>query len=138
MRETYTPVLLQKRIAAKPSSKAKDSTLQSQHPPLRRAILRPLRMLFLNPIVLLFSVYTALIYGYFYLLVTTLPMVFTTSYDFPRQMLGLTYLGTAAGMLLSIASFGFFSDWMLPRTAQKNGGKIEPEVRLLSMIPSAF
>lgn len=95
-------------------------------------------MLFLNPIVTLFSVYTALIYGYFYLLITTLPTVFTTSYDFPPQMLGLTYLGTAVGMLLSIVSFGFFSDWILRRSAKNSDGKVDPEIRLLPMIPGAF
>lgn len=93
MRETYTPVLLQRREAANPSRESQDSTLQSRHQPFRRAILRTLQMLFLNPIVMLLSLSTALIYGHFYILITTLPMVFTTSYDFSPQILGLSGCG---------------------------------------------
>jgi len=50
-------------------------------------------MLIFSPIVLMLSITMAVVYGYLYLLLTTLTEVFETQYGFSAGTVGLTYLG---------------------------------------------
>lgn len=64
------------------------------------AIIRPLKMLILSPIVLLLTLYNSVIYGYLYLLFTTITEVFERGYGFGSGIVGLTFLG-----------IGKYSEW---------------------------
>lgn len=56
------------------------------------ASLRPLEMLFLSPIVFLLSLYMSLIYGLYYLLLTTLTTVLQYTYSWSPELTGLAYI----------------------------------------------
>ena len=94
-------------------------------------------MLFLSPIVGLFSVYMAVVYGYLYLLFTTLSLVFESIYHFSQGSVGLTFLGIGVGSLIGLALFGSLSDRLIQRMAKKNGGETKPEYRLPPLIPGS-
>jgi len=58
-----------------------------------RAIVRPFKLLFLSPICSIFSVYLAIIYGYLYLLFTTISGVYIQDYHWAQDISGLAYFG---------------------------------------------
>jgi MFS family permease len=140
MRETYVPVLLdrqQKRPFTDGTNRVEKESSSSQK--FRQAILRPLSMLVFSPIVLLFSLYVALVYGYLYLLITTIPNVFISNYDFSTGNVGLVYLGLGVGMMTSVIVFGFVSDRLLRHLSSKTAsGEMEPEHRLPPSVPGAI
>ena len=142
-RESYAPTLLARKAArlristSNPLLKSKYELATSvpRTTIIKRAIVRPMRMLLFSPIVLVLSAYMALVYGYLYLLFTTLTDVFQTIYHFSTSLVGLTYLGLGIGMVGGIAAYGSLSDKMTRSLASKAKGsdglpKPKPEHRL--------
>jgi len=142
MRETYEPVLLQRKV----NRLKKETGNQNLHSkldsglPVRtyfvRALVRPTKMLFLSPIVLALSIYMAVVYGYLYLLFTTLTLVFERDYGFSSGNVGLVFLGIGVGSLLGLFIFGMASDKIVKRMSAK--GEMKPEYRLPPLIPGSM
>lgn len=101
------------------------------------SIIRPTKMLFLSPIVFLLSLYVAVIYGYLYLLFTTMTVVFEQQYHFSQGSVGLAYLGIGIGSMVGLVMLGTTSDRLLEYLSKRSGTK-KPEYRLPPMIPGAF
>lgn len=148
MRETYEPVLLERKAArcskSAGSTKVHSSTaiIDPSHAPgrvLLRAFIRPTKMLVLSPIVLMLSLYSALMFGLIYLLFTTFPAVFEETYGFSAGTAGLAYLGLGLGMIAGIVLFGRLSDRLLVASPPRWGGGTagRPELRLVLMIRAA-
>ena len=57
-----------------------------------RAIFRPLRFLLFSPVVTMMSVYLGLVYGYLYLVLTTLTEVMEETYHFSAGNAGLSFI----------------------------------------------
>ncbi|KZF23887.1 putative MFS transporter [Xylona heveae TC161] len=139
MRETYEPILLERKAArlrkATGNDRLQARTYNKDLTPqqlLARAVVRPTKMLIFSPIVLLLSIYCAFMFGLTYLLFTTFPAVFEETYGWGPGIAGLAYLGLGLGMIFSIALFGLLSDKLLN---QPRGGTVErPELRLLLMM----
>lgn len=72
---------------------AYDGKDMSQTALLKRAVVRPGQMLLQSNILLLLAVYGAMIYGYLYLVSTTLTGIFENRYRFSQSSAGLAYLG---------------------------------------------
>ncbi|KAL8724515.1 MAG: hypothetical protein Q9181_006793, partial [Wetmoreana brouardii] len=142
LRETYPPVLLERRTktlrseTGNPNLKAKLSVDLPPPELFKRAIVRPFKLLLFSPIVTALSTFMAIVYGYLYLLFTTITEVFESSYHFSSGAVGLTYLGIGVGSLLGLFIFGFASDRIV-KYKSKNG-EMKPEYRLPPMIPGAF
>ncbi|KAG6002229.1 hypothetical protein E4U21_003320 [Claviceps maximensis] len=143
VRETYAPVLLQKKVnrlrretgnVSLQSALAGDMTTRQL---LARSFRRPLVLLFRSPMVFLSSLFIAVVYAYQFLLFVTIPGVFGSLYGFSVGTTGLAYLGIGVGLLIGNALFGHISDRMLLRGAA-GGEKLKPEYRLPLMIPAAF
>ncbi|GFF40208.1 uncharacterized transporter C1529.01 [Aspergillus udagawae] len=142
--ESYEPVLLQRRVD-RIKTETGNMTLRSklaQNISARdnfiRSIVRPTKMLFLSPIVAIFSVYLGIIYGYLYLLFTTITSVYQTTYDFSQGAAGLTYLGIGVGSLIGLFIFGTISDKILIYLTKRNNGVREPEFRMPPLIPGSL
>lgn len=101
-----------------------------------RTLVRPLKLLFRSPIVVIFSSFMAIVYGYLYLMFTTLTSVFTLKYGFSQGNVGLVYLGLGTGMLFGLFLFGLVSDMILKRLSVN--GETKPEYRLPPLIPGSF
>ena len=93
-------------------------------------------MLLFSPIVLAMSTFMAVVYGYMYLLFTTITEVFEGQYHFSQGTVGLTYLGIGVGMLAGLVVFGVASDAIVKRKSKR--GEMKPEYRLPPMIPGAL
>ncbi|RMZ78217.1 hypothetical protein DV738_g4024, partial [Chaetothyriales sp. CBS 135597] len=143
LRETYEPVLLNdltKKLRKETGNQELRSKLDSGLPPKQyflRSIIRPTKMLLLSPIVLIFSTYMAIVYGYLYLLFTTLPTLFESKYGFSQGAVGLTYLGIGIGCIIALLLFGGTSDWVTKTMTEKTG-KPSLEYRLLPLIPGSL
>lgn len=95
-------------------------------------------MLFLSPIVFGLSLYVAIGYGYLYLIFTTMTEVFEGQYGISRGNVGLTYLGVGVGNISGLIVFGFISDTLMKKMAERNGGEMKPEYRLPPLIPGGL
>ncbi|KAE8450754.1 hypothetical protein EG329_005667 [Mollisiaceae sp. DMI_Dod_QoI] len=143
MRETYGVVIL-KRKAAKlrkstgnPLLSSINDTGRDPRVLLRIAIVRPVKMLAFQPIVLLMSIYTAVVFGYMFLLFTTFSAVFEEQYHFSESVIGLSYLGLGIGMFIGLIGFSKLSDRTLKRRAKEGDGEMKPEYRLPLMMYSS-
>ncbi|PQE24361.1 hypothetical protein CJF31_00002631 [Rutstroemia sp. NJR-2017a BVV2] len=115
-----------------------------------RSIVRPAKLSFRSPIVLSTSIYMAIVYGYLYLLFTTFPIVFESTYRFSTGTVGLTYLGLGVGSLLGLTTFAALSDRIIKsKTAKAQAqsesddpssppAQMKPEYRLPFLIPGAI
>lgn len=142
MRETYEPVLLERRTQRLRKETGNPNLRSRLDPgiPLReffiRAIVRPSKMLMFSPIIFFLSLYMAIVYGYLYLLFTTIGTVFEGTYNFSQGSVGLAYLGIGLGSMIGLVTFGVVSDRMVKSKSAK--GEMKPEYRLPPLIPGSF
>lgn len=141
--ETYAPTILEAKARHLRRSKEDrrfKSSLESTLPVkevFATALIRPLKMLCLSPVILALSIFTAISYGYLYLLFTTFPTVFHFQYGFSTGTVGLSYIGLGLGCFLGVVGCGIVSDRIqISRTAKS--GKSRPEYRLVPMIYCAI
>jgi len=144
LRETYAPVILARKTkrlqkeTGNENLRSKMDTGLSPKELLKRSLIRPIKMLLFSPIVFLLSLYMAVVYGYLYLLFTTMTGVFEKTYHFSPSNVGLAYLGIGIGMFGGLFITGATSDLIVKKLAAKNGGVMKPEFRLPPMIPAGF
>jgi hypothetical protein len=144
LRETYAPRILElkarrlRKETGNPNLRSKMDSGLNPKTHLIRSIVRPMKMLIFSPIVLFLSLYMALVYGYLYLLFTTITELFEGTYHFSDKSAGLAYLGIGIGMFIGLAVVGFTSDFGVKYLTKKNGGLTKPEYRLPPMIPAAL
>ncbi|KAL5341382.1 major facilitator superfamily domain-containing protein [Aspergillus crustosus] len=141
--ETYAPVLIQWKLA-KVAKELGRTDLRSAYDAdgkgisikktLMQGLKRPMILLFKSPIVLFLATYMALIYGLLYLLFTTIPTTFVNQYRFSPGITGLAYIGIGIGFLTGLFVTALTSDKVLIKLAARNGGKLEPEMRLPALV----
>ena len=143
LHETYSITLLQRkteRLRKQTGNEALRSKMDRGLSPgalFKLSIVRPTKILFCSPIVFLLSLLIAVIYGYMYILFTTMTEVFEQMYGFSQGTVGLTYLGMGIGELVGLIIFLKGSDWLLKRKAAVSG-ECKPEYRLPPMIPGSI
>lgn len=144
MRETYAPVILQRktaRLRKETGNELLRSKLDiglSPRDHFNRSIIRPLKMLVRSPIVALFAVYIAVVYGYLYLLFTSMTQVFQETYHFSTSITGLVFLGMGVGSMAGLAYFSATSDRYIQKKAKEEGKGMKPEYRLKQLPVGAF
>ncbi|KAL8950940.1 MAG: hypothetical protein Q9222_003062 [Ikaeria aurantiellina] len=142
LRETYPPILLERKAkklreeTGNTNLKAKFTSDLSTHDRFKLAAVRPFKLLLFSPIVLMLSLFMAVVYGYLYLLFTTITEVYESTYHFSSGSVGLTYLGIGVGSFFGLIIFGFVSDKIMHHMSRN--GEMKPEYRLPPMIPGAF
>jgi hypothetical protein len=142
MKESYAPVLLERKAARlrketdNPQYRSKYATHDTPRTAILKALVRPTRMFFLSPIVMIFVLYIGIIYGYLYLLFTTITEIYEGVYHFSTGLAGLSYLGIGVGMMLGLGVFGATADKRVQ--AKKAKGDVSPEIRLEGLIPAAI
>ncbi|KAF5496928.1 Efflux pump radE [Colletotrichum siamense] len=140
MRETYAPVLLERK--AKAVRKATGnynlrSKLDTEGPSrIKMALIRPLKFLFRTPLVSTIAVYVGIVYGIFYLLVTTFSFVYSSQYGFDEGDTGLSFLPADLGMMIGVLSLGHIQDYLVLRAKRTSDddGKYKLEVKLTPWI----
>lgn len=96
-RETYKPKIQGKKSQSQNSEPDSPSAQIVQNGPSQetklQSFLRPVRLLFSSPVVLVTSLFTSLVYGFSYLILTTLAEIMEETYGFSSGSAGLTFLG---------------------------------------------
>lgn len=123
MRETYAPILLKRKAARLRKetgndllrSKLDDGLSAKDH--FKRGIVRPMKLLLFDPISIVFALYIAVVYGYLYLMFTSITSVFQLSYGFSASNVGLVFLGLGIGSMLGVAYFSVASDRSIKKKA---------------------
>jgi multidrug resistance protein len=135
-RETYAPVLLQKkvdRLRKETGNQLLRSKLDiglSAGDYFKRGIVRPFKMLLFSPICVIFALYISLVYGYLYIMFTSITEVFEQNYGFSTSTVGLVFLGLGIGSMAGLIFFSITSDRYLKKMAAKEGQGMKPEYRL--------
>ncbi|KAI0599017.1 bicyclomycin resistance protein [Biscogniauxia sp. FL1348] len=123
LKESYAPVVLQRKTerlrkaTGNPLLRSKLDIGLSPRDYFKRGIIRPVKMFMRSPVIVIMALYTAVTYGYLYLMFTTMTEVFTESYGFSTSTVGLAFLGLGVGSLSGIAIFSATSDRYIQRKA---------------------
>jgi MFS family permease len=134
LRETYRPLVLErkvKKLRKEAGDRPLAAALQHQHSgvaAVKTSLLRPFRLLVFSPIVLFPSLGLAVVFGMFFLMVSTMGVVFQVRYGFSPGSSGLAYLGFGAGLILANVVFAATSDRSYKAIASH--GTPKPEIRL--------
>ncbi|KIN05209.1 hypothetical protein OIDMADRAFT_157872 [Oidiodendron maius Zn] len=134
-RETYHPVILQRRVDRLRKvtgnsglrSKFDDGLTPLGH--LRRGIVRPLKLLMRSPLSLVCALYLAVVYGYLYLMFSSVTVVFQQQYGIHGELAGLVFLGLGVGNLIGMVMTSIVTDGAIKRIGAA-GQEIKPEVRM--------
>ncbi|KAF8817134.1 multidrug resistance protein 4 [Phlegmacium glaucopus] len=144
LRETYAPVI-RRRQAAKYGDSEKAASLQpaalNEHGKLYYLWLnlsRPVVLLFGSFVCFIFSLYMAFMYGIYYLMFTTFPKFFSTTYNFSPGIGGLCYIGLGIGFFLATLFGAKFADQIYKYLARKNDGVAKPEMRIPALFLGSF
>ncbi|KAF9448084.1 MFS polyamine transporter [Macrolepiota fuliginosa MF-IS2] len=152
LQETYAPYLLEKKakkiisnmdLETGPVKQVRSvyETKGSRHwkDVFRKALTRPFALFVYEPIVQLLGLYMALIYGVFYLYLTTIPAIFTNIYHEGAGIGGLHYIALGVGLTGASQLNAHYMDriyiWLKERRGKGVG---EPEFRLPSMFPGTI
>lgn len=136
VRETYVPVILQRkvdRLRKETGNEELRSKLDVGLSPtdyFKRGIIRPLKILCRSPIVALLALYMSIVYGYLYLMFTSMTEVFQEYYGFSSSITGLVYLGMGVGSMCGLILYSTTSDRYIRNRASKEGKGMKPEYRL--------
>ncbi|KAF4999679.1 hypothetical protein FDECE_11433 [Fusarium decemcellulare] len=136
MRESYAPVLLQRK--AKHLRKTTGNTdfkcelntgsIES----VKLAAVRPWKFLFATPIVICIAIYVGASNGILSLLIATFSFVYSDQYNFDEGEAGLSFLPAGLGMMAGVLTFGHLSDFLVRRWKRKQepGSTYKPEIKL--------
>ncbi|KUJ11510.1 multidrug resistance protein [Mollisia scopiformis] len=137
MRESYAPVVLERKVKALRISTGNKNLrskfdMSDEHESawtgFIQSLVRPAKMFFLLPMVTSISLYFAMIYGFLYIILTRMNLIYETVYHFSDGDIGLTYIGLGIGLLFGSIFCGVFSDWYMKKASA--GGEQKPEYRL--------
>jgi len=123
MRESYAPILLERKVArlrketGNPLLRSKLDIGLSPKDYFKRGIVRPFKLLTRDPISIVFGLYIAVVYGYLYLMFTSITQVFTAGYGFSPSNVGLVFLGLGVGSMIGVLYFSIASDRTIKRKA---------------------
>ncbi|KAF6220568.1 hypothetical protein HO133_003001 [Letharia lupina] len=142
-RETYAPVLLQRRCKrSRKSTQNPDLYTQNDRVSLsqllRTSLIRPFMLLGTQPIVQVWSLYCAYLYGILYLLIATFPNVWTDTYGETVSIGSLNYISLFVGMGIASQLGTRLADRYYKKLCEENGGQGRPEFRLPVLIIGAF
>ncbi|KAF8623256.1 hypothetical protein AX17_007502 [Amanita inopinata Kibby_2008] len=147
LQETFAPLLLERKAnklrqsmdiekAAEKNIRTIYDKEESRHwkQIFTRAMTRPFLLFALEPVIQLFGLYMALIYGIFYLFLTTMPAIFHNVYHESPGIAGIHYIALGIGLTIAAQVNARLLDRLYIHFKNKNGGKGEPEYRLPSML----
>jgi MFS family permease len=120
-RETYAPVILK-------HTKAGQQPKLSEH--MKSSIVRPLKLLATSPISTICAIYMAIVYGYLYLMFSSITQVFKEYYGFDTNIVGLVFIGLGVGSVIGIAVISTTSDRYIQKQVKIENQPIQPECRI--------
>jgi hypothetical protein len=106
---------------------------------LRTALKRPIKLIATQPIVQFVAVYMAFLYGMIYLVLSTLPRLWTgPKYNEEVHISGLNYISVGIGFLVGSQVGTRLQDRIYKRLKLGNNGVDQPEFRIPLMLPGGL
>ncbi|KAL4896529.1 major facilitator superfamily domain-containing protein [Aspergillus ambiguus] len=144
MRETYSPIILQKK-AAQLRRETGDSRYWSRYDQkigltemLKVNLGRPFVMAVTEPICIFWNIYIAIVYGILYLCFTAYPIVFRDIRGWSLGLSGLAFLGIGVGSLIMIACEPLIRRMINSHPKDPETGKVHPEAMVSIVCIAAF
>ncbi|KAF2012829.1 MFS general substrate transporter [Aaosphaeria arxii CBS 175.79] len=146
-RETYAPTILKRRAKALREQTKNDAYYTSYERAeekdskmlvLRRALTRPLWLLAFDPIAQATSIISGVGYGTLYVFLSSFSELWIKQYHMSVEKSGLHYIACALGEVAGSQIGGPLIDYLYKRQLAKSQGDIQPESRVLLMIPCAL
>ncbi|KAJ5287976.1 MFS multidrug transporter [Penicillium angulare] len=145
-RETYKVTILQRRAkqlvreTGNTALRSKyDNSNETTTQRLLRTAIRPLRLLFRFPVLALITIYISAVYGFTYLIMTTIAPVFQENYHFSEGASGLSFLGLCLGLVFGALLCSWALDRYLRMVRDRhNGQEPSPEQRLPPVFLACF
>ncbi|KAL2870826.1 MFS transporter [Aspergillus lucknowensis] len=150
MRESYLPVILQRKVRKARESDpgrnfytALDLDLDLETPKAPKAsrvlsnAIRPVLYLVLDPVLCLLSIYYAFVFGELYLLVTTFSEIFSLGYGHSAGFVGVDLLAQGIGCMIGLIATMKLLDVVYQRQMRSEKG-YNPESRLVVAFPGAL
>ncbi|KAI0182200.1 major facilitator superfamily domain-containing protein [Xylaria flabelliformis] len=147
VKESYTPVLLQRKRAKQSMSEGHDlmhsktSTWAARRDIASRFwahFTRPFAQLIQRPIVQVISFSLALEFGIYSLVLSTYATLWTDRYGQSQLISSLHYISISIGTTASAQAGGRFLDYVYRRLRRRNNGIGKPEFRAPCMVPAAL
>ncbi|KAJ6585510.1 MFS polyamine transporter [Mycena capillaripes] len=150
LRESYAPFLLEQKAnqirksldAEKGPVRHVRSKYASEDRTWKKiiqiALTRPFVLFYYEPIVQLLGIYMAFVYGIFYLFLTSMPLMFQGAYHESVGISGINYIALGIGITGASQTNARFMDYIYKRLKEKNGGAVEPEYRVPSLLPATI
>ncbi|ODQ79522.1 hypothetical protein BABINDRAFT_161913 [Babjeviella inositovora NRRL Y-12698] len=91
---------------------------------------RPVKLLLFHPMVFGLGSFMAFVYGFMYLMIVTIPTIWTEVYGFDKAIAGLLFLPMGIGYVLGIVFWTWSCEVCYEKLVEKNGGVAKPEYRL--------
>ena len=139
LRETHHATLLQRSVQqSQNAGTSTQSNARSTKQALQAALRRPFHLLATQLIIILLALFSAVSFGILYLVLSTLPSLFTTHYHQSDSIAALNYISYGIGAAAGAQSLGASTDCMYRRKALKltATSKPEPELRVALLLPS--
>jgi len=150
LQETFAPVLLERkaRRIRKSMDPEKGENAQIRtvfegenrtwRAIFRKALIRPFLLFYHEVIVQLLAIYMAIVYGIYYLFLTTMTDIFEGTYHEKVGIAGLNYIPLGFGVTVAAQINARIIDRVYVHLKNKNGGVGEPEFRLPTMVPGTL
>ncbi|KAI8981395.1 MFS polyamine transporter [Trametes punicea] len=102
------------------------------------SLFRPFVLFAREPIIQLISFYLAFIYGVIYLVIATIPAVFTNIYHERPGFVGLHYIALGLGLFVTSQTNARVLDKIYVALKKRNNNQGEPEFRLPTVMPGTI
>ncbi|KAF6792323.1 MFS multidrug transporter [Colletotrichum musicola] len=136
LKETYTPVLLQRksRLANQasgttPEGLAGRAFYTDLSARLSRSLLRPLVLFVRRPVILVISWIWAISFGLYVLVLSSFASLWMDRYGQMGTQSSLNYFALALGITIATQAGGHLMDWIFRRLRDRAGGETAPEFR---------
>ncbi|KAG8965265.1 hypothetical protein FRC05_003316 [Tulasnella sp. 425] len=137
LRETYAPVIRARKAKAQGRGLPNDDQTPEEQSLFRMLsvhLTRPFIILTTDIICLSLSLYAAVIYGTLYMMLVTLPDLYTNEYGWGTGISGLAYIGPGIGFIVGTAFFVKVGEIVSTKLAERHGGVRQPEYRIPTML----
>ena len=146
LRETYAPAILAKKARKLREASGNPAWHTKWETPgrtfsniLKLALVRPFIFLGTQPIIQVLAIYMGYLYGVTYLVLTTLPALWTERYHENIGIAGLNYISLGVGYLIGTQSTARLNDTIYKILKKKSGKDVgRPEFRLPLLVPGTI
>ncbi|KAF2107799.1 putative bicyclomycin resistance protein [Lophiotrema nucula] len=138
LQETYTPVILRKKLRKAGLESQDDSSEYKSMKNLKANLARPFIMLGTKPIVQLLAFFMAYLFGLHNMAISIYQSVWQDQYGQSPSRASLNYIFIAAGLVLGAQLGGPVNDRIYARMKKRNGGTDSPEIRTVLMYPASL